>query len=245
VKPASSPNYGLDGPGVVRNFALISAAGWIMALVARFYVAAKQPALATSLFGMGVSAGCWFLLNVLVMIWGSKVGKFRLRDRLLDTLTWRGDEEVLDVGCGRGLMVVAAAKRLTTGRAFGIDLWHTEDQTGSSADNARRNATLEGVGDRVEIRDGDATEIPFPSGFFDVVLSSFCIHNIYDPESRGKAISEIARVLRPGGRLILIDIRHIGEYAQMLNECGLAEVKIGGPNFMFVIPTNWVTARKP
>ena len=238
------PNYGIDGPVVVRNFALISGAGWITALVARLYLAPKQPALAKSLFGMGLSAGAWFLLNVLVMNWGSKVGKFRLRDRLLDTLSWRGDEEVLDVGCGRGLMVVGAARRLTSGRAFGIDLWHAEDQTGSTADNARRNAELEGVADRVEIRDGDATEIPFPSAFFDVVLSSFCIHNIYEEESRKKAIEEIARVLRPGGRLILIDIRHIGEYAQVLNECGLEDVKIGGPNFMFVIPTSWVTARK-
>jgi len=245
MKPGSAANYGIDAPGVVRNFALIATACLIAAAVGHFSLADKYPIVARSMQGSGISTGLWFLASALVMVWGSKVGKFRLRDRLLNGITWRGDEEVLDVGCGRGLMMVGAARRLTTGRAFGIDLWHTEDQSGSSADNARRNAQLEGVADRVEIRDGDAMEIPFPSSFFDVVLSSFCIHNIYDQESRQKAIEEIARVLRPGGRLIIIDIRHCREYAQVLAECGLEEVKVGGPNFMFVIPTNWVTARKP
>jgi arsenite methyltransferase len=238
------PNYGIDAPGVVRNFAMIATVGWAVALLGP-PIFSSQPLLAKTLQSSGFCAGIWFLASALTMIWGSKAGKFRLRDRLLNTIAWRGDEEVLDVGCGRGLMVVGAAKRLTSGRAFGIDLWHTEDQSGSSAINARQNAEIEGVADRVEIRDGDATEIPFPSGFFDVVLSSFCIHNIDEEERRRKAVAEIARVLRPGGRLILIDIRHTGEYAEVLNECGLAEVKIGGPNFMFVIPTNWVTARKP
>jgi len=238
------PNYGIDAPGVVRSFALIAAVCLIAAVVGHFFLIEKYPIIARSMQGSGTSTGLWFLASALVMVWGSKVGKFRLRDRLLNTISWRGDEEVLDVGCGRGLMMVGAARRLTTGRAFGIDLWHTEDQSGSSAENARLNADLEGVADRVEIRDGDAMEIPFPSAFFDVVLSSFCIHNIYDQESRQKAIEEIARVLRPGGRLIIIDIRHCREYAQVLTECGLEEVKVGGPNFMFVIPTNWVTARK-
>lgn len=237
------PNYGIDAPTVVRNFALIGAACFIAAIVG-YFLWDSHPIVARSLQGSGISTGLWFSASALVMIWGSKSGKFRLRDRLLNTLTWRGDEEVLDVGCGRGMMAIAAAKRLTSGRAFGIDLWHTEDQSGSSAENARRNAEIEGVADRVEIRDGDATEIPFPNRFFDVVLSSFCIHNIYEEAGRKKAIEEIVRVLRPGGRLIVIDIRHVGEYAQYLKEYGMEEVKVGGPNFMFVIPTNWVTARK-
>src|SRR5437870_9520590 len=96
------PDYGIDAPGVVRNFALIAAAGWIVAAVAQFYLLESQPVVARSLRGMGAAAGIWFSLNFCVMIWGSKVGKFRLRDRLLDAIPWRGDERVLDVGCGRG-----------------------------------------------------------------------------------------------------------------------------------------------
>lgn len=48
----------------------------------------------------------------LIMIWGSKVGKRLLRDKMIDSISWRGDEKVLDVGCGHGLMLIGAAKRL-------------------------------------------------------------------------------------------------------------------------------------
>jgi len=233
MKPDSQANYGIDAPGVVRNFLLIGGAGLAAA------------ALVPQLRAPGISMGLWFLASGLVMIWGSKYGKFRLRDRVLDTIPWRGDERVLDVGCGRGLMLVGAAKRLSSGKAFGIDLWHTEDQSGSSAENARQNAALEGVADRVEIGDGDACEIPFADAHFDVVVSSFCIHNIYESMGRAKAIQEIARVLKPGGRVAIIDIRHVNEYAEVLKERGLVDVQVGGPNFMFVIPTKWVTGRKP
>ncbi len=61
------------------------------------------------------------------MIWDSKVGKLWSRDRQLDGLKLRGDELVLDVGCGRGLLLIGAAKRLTTGKAVGVDIWNAED----------------------------------------------------------------------------------------------------------------------
>jgi cyclopropane fatty-acyl-phospholipid synthase-like methyltransferase len=44
---------------------------------------------------------------------------------------WKGDEAVRDVGCGHGLMLVGAARRLTTGKATGIDIWQAEDLTGN------------------------------------------------------------------------------------------------------------------
>jgi ribosomal protein L11 methylase PrmA len=65
------------------------------------------------------------------LIWDSKVGKLWSRDRLLDGLELRGDETVLDVGCSRGLLLVGAAKRLTTGKAPGVDIWQAEDQIGN------------------------------------------------------------------------------------------------------------------
>lgn len=95
------------------------------------------------------------------MIWSSRVGKLRVRNRLVDSLELRGDETVLDVGCGRGLLLLGVAKRLRTGRAHGVDIWKTEDQSGNSREAAIRNGELEGVADRVEVHDGDAHRLPF------------------------------------------------------------------------------------
>ncbi|MBA0085829.1 MAG: 50S ribosomal protein L11 methyltransferase, partial [Acidobacteria bacterium Pan2503] len=57
------------------------------------------------------------------MLFYSKVGKLALRERLLDKIPWRGDESVLDVGCGRGLLAVGAAKRVSSGTVTGVDVW--------------------------------------------------------------------------------------------------------------------------
>lgn len=54
-------------------------------------------------------------------------GKFRVWERELDQLALRGDEHLLDLGCGRGAVLIAAARRLPAGRAVGIDLWHGQD----------------------------------------------------------------------------------------------------------------------
>jgi trans-aconitate methyltransferase len=69
--------------------------------------------------GLFAGLGCGFM--GCFMVYDSKVGKIRERDRLLDLVPWRGTEAVLDLGCGRGLMLIGAARRLTTGRATGLD----------------------------------------------------------------------------------------------------------------------------
>ena len=60
------------------------------------------------------------------------------------------NEQILDLGCGRGAVLLLAAQRLTTGKAVGVDLWRTADQSGNSAEATRRNAEAEGVADRVD-----------------------------------------------------------------------------------------------
>lgn len=56
------------------------------------------------------------------MVYSSKIGKIRVRDRLLETLRLRGNEEVLDLGCGSGLMLLGAAGQTSAGSATGIDI---------------------------------------------------------------------------------------------------------------------------
>ncbi len=239
------PNYGIDAPNVVRGLFVGGSAALILGCLCLFAV--KRGVMPWTRFAIApcLSMGCILVLEAGVMFWGSKVGKLRLRDKLIATLPWRGDERVLDVGCGHGLMLIGAAKRLRNGKATGIDLWQKEDQAGNSREATWQNVLAEGVEDRVELHDGDARKLSFTDNFFDVVLSSWALHNIYDPAGREKAIREIVRVLKPGGHLVIVDIRHTAEYAQVLQAGQMKDVTRIGPNFIFVIPSYTLMATKP
>ncbi len=240
------PNYGIDAPGAVRNLILGGAAALVLAMVS-YLLDWGLTRMATGIAIGWLSIAGW-------MIWDSKVGKLWARDRLLDGLKLRGDEMVLDVGCGRGLLLIGAAKRLTTGKAVGVDIWNAEDLSGNRPEATLENARLEKVAERVEVKDGDARRLPFADGAFDVIVTKEVLHNIYNAAERDTAVREIARVLRPGGRLFLGDVRHTSRYMQVLRECGLEDLRrraesvpsllIGAISFGFAYPAH-VTARKP
>jgi arsenite methyltransferase len=240
------PDYGIDAPGAVRNLILGGAAALVLAVVS-YFCDWGLTRMATSFAVAWLAVAGW-------MVWDSKVGKLWSRDRLLDGLHLRGDETVLDVGCGRGLLLIGAAKRLTTGKAVGADIWNTEDLSGNRPEATLENARLEGVAERVEVKDGDARRLPFADGAFDVIVTPEVLHNIGNAAERDTAVREIARVLRPGGRLFLGDVRHTGRYLQVLRECGLEDLRrraesvpsllIGAISFGFAYPAH-VTARKP
>ncbi|MDX6693265.1 MAG: hypothetical protein QOF02_868 [Blastocatellia bacterium] len=237
-------NYGIDAPAVLRNLLLCGVGAILLGSVVYALRERLPRGLSTSLANTGWWAGGSLVLTALVMLWGSRVGKLRLRDKLLDSLALDGGEQVLDVGCGHGLMLIGAAKRLTTGKATGVDIWQKEDQAGNSPKATLANALAEGVADRVELKHADARELPFADDTFDRIVSSWALHNIYDPEERGRALREIARVLKPSGRVLIVDIKHTNEYARVLGESGLSDVERHGPSFLFVTPTHWLTAVK-
>lgn len=224
-------NYGIDAPTVVRN--MFIAAGVLA-------VAASFPQLHWLIWPT-----MSLLITPIIMVLGSKVFKLRLRDRLLDSLNLKGDENVLDAGCGRGLMLIGAAKRLTSGTATGLDLWRTVDQSGNSPDVTMTNAKAEGVENKIKVETGDMTQMPFADNSFDLILSSWAIHNIPNKEGRRKAVQEIARVLKPGGKIAIVDLSPATEYAATLKQLGFQDVTQNGPNFLFVIPSYEVRANKP
>ncbi len=217
------PDYGLDAPPVIRNLLLLGGAAITVGLGLHF-LGLSHPA-NIPLREIGLVVGLIFWLNAGGMVYYSKVGKLRARERFLDLIPWRGDETVLDIGCGRGLLLVGAAQRLTTGKAVGVDLWQGADLSGNRREATLFNALQEGVADRVEVKDGDARRLPFADASFDVVLSGLALHNIPDRDGRRQAVRELARVLKPGGYIALVDIQHTGDYVRVLQECGLREVK--------------------
>jgi SAM-dependent methyltransferase len=233
------PDYGLDAPGVVRNLFLCGSAGvllWLSKALGLWPAALVVGPVRIELSQMGLFAGAGCLAMGTWMVWTSRFGKVRERDRLLDRIAWTGAERVLDVGCGRGLMLVGAARRLSTGRATGIDIWQAEDLSGNRPEATLENARREGVKDRVEIQTADMRRMPFPDGAFDVVLSSAAIHNLYAAPDRSKAIAEMARVLKPGGQAVVDDIRHGREYAAAFAAAGCARVEsLGSPAASFLL----------
>jgi ubiquinone/menaquinone biosynthesis C-methylase UbiE len=103
---------------------------------------------------------------------------------------------VLDVGTGPGVLLVELAKHRTDLRLTGIDL--SADMISAAERNVRR------FGDRVGVRVASVTELPFADGSFDLIVSSLSLHHWDEPQA---AVPELARVLRPGGRLAIYDFR--------------------------------------
>ena len=225
-------DYGIDAPGVIRNLVLVGAALLVLAwFVPALHVGpvriAMRPTAWTTCSFLFVEAG--------LMLAYAKFGKFRHRDRMLSLVDWRGDESVLDVGTGRGLLMIGAAKKLTSGRSVGIDIWSKEDLSGNSIENTLRNAELEGVRDRVKVANGDATKMDFSDNSFDVVLSNLCLHNIASREARDRACREIVRVLKPGGKAVISDFKNTAEYAKSFRDSG-ATARRGGMNWLDTFP---------
>jgi SAM-dependent methyltransferase len=222
--PQIKPDYGVDAPGVIRNL-FVSAA--IVFAVAIFFPALRVGSVTFITRPMAWTFAPWLALGGVLMVVYVKWGKFRHRDRMLSLIAWKGSETVLDVGTGRGLLMLGAAKRLTTGKSVGIDIWSAKDLSGNRPENALRNAELEGVAGRIEILSEDATRMSFPDATFDVVLSNVCIHNIPTAEGRATACREIARVLKPGGVALISDFIHLGAYAKAFQTAGAKAERAG------------------
>lgn len=246
--PPETPDYGIDAPEAVRRFLSFGTVLVVLQFAMPSIVGLLPMSLAVPLRGIAPTLGIMgyvFVATAGVLLWGSRVGKLRLRDKLLDALPWRGDEQVLDVGCGHGLMLIGAARRLHGGQAVGIDSWKDAEVSRNRPEAALRNARIEQVADRVEVRSADARNLPFDAGRFDLVMSNWTLHQLAEREERERALREMIRVLKPGGRLLLVDIRHGREYAAFLRAQGMRSVQLGMPHFLFVVPTLSVSAQKP
>jgi ubiquinone/menaquinone biosynthesis C-methylase UbiE len=236
TNPSRKATYGIDAPTLLPWAAVVCVANGVLAYASR----AVGP-----LIGALVALFC-----VGCGLYASTRGKFLIWANVLDGLQLKGGERILDLGCGRGAVLMATARRLTTGRAVGVDIWDRSDQSGNAAGATRRNADAENVAGRVMLLTGDMTALPLRSESFDLVTSNVAIHNIKGRPARQKAIDEAVRVLRPGGRVTLADLSGTRSYVTRLAALGMIDVKRrnlgwrmwwGGP----WMPTYLVTATKP
>lgn len=235
-------DYGVDG-----SFHTISARGQAVGVAAQCAALAvwagisvargkRLTAVLTGMSSAGIAASVALYLHT------TRIGKFVTWERILDDLGLRGDETLLDLGCGRGAVLLAAANRLPHGRAIGVDLWRA-DQTDNCPRATLANAELEGVADRVEVHTADMTALPFPDASVDVIVSSLAIHNIPTQAGRRRALDEAVRVLRPGGRLAIADLREIRRHAGYLQALGWHQVRCRNLGWRMWYGGPWVSAR--
>jgi arsenite methyltransferase len=212
------PNYGFDAPAIMRNLLIFGS----LALITGFTI----PNFTTTNW-LGYLAWLIIMIGSILSVLGFSMfiygikGKYRVRELMLNKVDWKGNEMVLDIGAGTGLLMNGAAKHLTTGKSIGIDIWREEDLSDNNISNALRNAELENVSDKIEIQTQDVREMSFADDTFDVILSQFCIHNIENKLEEEKACLEIARVLKSGGIALIGDYIPTHEYAKYLTKAGL------------------------
>lgn len=136
----------------------------------------------------------------------------RLRDAYLEKLPLASAKNVLDLGCGTGVVARAVARRAGfTGRVAGVD------QSPVFIETARRLAAKEGLGDRVEFQVGDAHALGYAAESFDIVIAHTLISHVTDPLA---VLRESARVVRRGGIIAIFD----GDYASLTFACADPEL---------------------
>ncbi|MGK5683113.1 class I SAM-dependent methyltransferase [Actinoplanes sp. URMC 104] len=233
ARPAG--DYGIDAPRLLIVPVVLIVGSITQAVVQRTF---------WPLVGVALILACCVLA-----LYASRVGKFVVWGRLLDGLNLRGSENIVDLGCGRGALLISAAQRVPAGRAVGVDLWRA-DQSGNSPDATMRNAAAAGVTDRVELHTGNLLELPLADESFDVVVSNVAMHNLKAQKDRDRAIDEAARVLRPGGRLLIADLGGTRQYQQRLRHLGMLDVSRRNLGWRLWwsgpwLSTHLVSARKP
>ena len=134
-----------------------------------------------------------------VLVWVLTLGREgRFRRRLAELARMEPGAAVLDIGCGTGSLALAAKEVVGPGGTVcGVDA------AAEMVERARRKAAKAGADVRFEVASVEA--MPFEAARFDVVLSSLMLHHLSD-EVRRQALAEVARVLRPGGRFLAVDI---------------------------------------
>jgi arsenite methyltransferase len=240
---AIKADYGIDAPAVLRNLFLFGMVCLLLGALLPSTVHVGPVAFKTK--PMFFTTGACLIVEGFLYLLYVKHGKYRHRDYVLSLHRWKGNEQVLDVGCGRGLLLAGAAKRVSDGHATGIDIWSTKDLSGNTEDATLANLEIEGVRERCTLVSRSAAEMPFNDASFDVVVSNLCLHNLYDRQVRRAAVQHIARVLRPGGVALLSDYKRTGEYAEELRLAGFT-VETRRGNFLATFPPlTVVIARKP
>jgi ubiquinone/menaquinone biosynthesis C-methylase UbiE len=130
------------------------------------------------------------------------------REKVIDLARLKPGESVLDVGCGTGTLAIAAKRRVgPTGKVFGIDA--SPEMLERAGTKARK------AGVDIVFKNESIDELSFPNAQFDVVLSTLMLHHL-PRKLREQGTRETFRVLKPGGRMLVVDFGGLGQQKRRL-----------------------------
>lgn len=241
--PASGAAFGGEDPLLIRRW--FGRAGWCVAIgLAMWFINHIEypgPALHILVVMVLLAAACcavaWFKLR------SNGHANVELQNQLLDTLALKGDEKLLDVGCGAGLLSAEAAKRLKTGKVTGVDSWDPDVST-ASVNAAKDHAKSAGVADRTRFEALNSLKLVYPDNQYDVVVSERYLHTLLDNIERAQVIREMLRVAKPRARVLIFDSGDTAFYAQILRESGAKDVTLSSWSFPWLVPHRSVSATK-
>ena len=237
--------YGIDDPRIVVELLVAGILAVAVGIIVSKYTAPSSPRTADVALIGGSGVGFLILVVMAALYWSSRLGKPREMTKLVNAIPWGGEEVVLDLGCGRGLATVMAAGKLKTGYAIGVDMWSKARVSGNDPHSVLANAEKDKVGPKVAAVKGSSVQLPFADGSFDVVLSGGAIHHLVPRGHRKALFAEMARILKDGGRVGILDAGNGNEYSALLEGSGLRDVQMRRLRFSSFPPFHTVFARKP
>jgi arsenite methyltransferase len=219
---------------------MYSRAAWTIGFALILYYVNRQeyPGPATQLAAIIILIGLSFAAGGYGLSWISGAGQVQVRAQVLDAVALQGSERVLDFGTGSGELGIAAAQRLKSGKVIAI---------GETAANeaARATAKAQGTGDKIRFEAAALPKLSYPDANFDAVVSSRVLNTLETVDDRAQALREMARVLKPGGRIAIHEIMDAEDYARILNEQKLTDVCIARTKLPLGLGGRVISAQKP
>lgn len=238
--------YGIDGLRSTIALFVLGASCVLLGFVGAYYLAPTSKTQAAFSLSSGSVVGFLILVVGVTQLWAGGRGKVLEMEKILGDIPWGGAEQVLDLGCARGLGMVIASKRLEAGFSVGIDAWRRKGGSKNGPEAIFANASREGVLERVAAVQGSLWSLPVADGSIDIVVSAGTMHRLVKRrEEREDVFGEIARVLKPGGRVAIFDSGYGPEYGGLLRSNGMTDVHLKRLRFTTFPPYHVVIGRKP
>ncbi len=235
-------HYGIDVPGVTGVFLILA----LILTGLGFFLGRES--LQYSMYGFFASAfflsAFFFLWIGFALVWSAVRGKKKAAHQLIQSLQLKGKETLLDAGCGPGLVLIEAARKFRKGHYVGLDNWSQSIWTENSRERTLLNAKHSGVSSQVKVITGNMIQMPFKNASFDVVLSHFALHRLKSREARKKAVMEMTRVLKKGGRLAVQDFQFIHQTLETLKNLNFKDIQVSNKIFSVFPPATRILARK-